>query len=100
MLILGKITDIDCFNRKKPILYSTTDKITKFWFDRALSSIEVIGNSLKVMLSGDMLITLPSGITCDNLLIDGKKTEVIKKLIGGKEIRLIYVSLGNHVITF
>ena len=81
-------------------LYSTTDKITKFWFDRASSSIEVIGNSLKVMLSGDMLITLPSSITCDNLLIDGKKTELIKKLIGGKEIRLIYVSLGNHVITF
>jgi hypothetical protein len=81
-------------------LYSTTDKITKFWFDRALSSIERLGNSLKVILSDDMLITLPKSISSDNILIDGKKAKVIKKLICGKEIRLIHVSFGNHVITF
>ena len=81
-------------------LYSTTDKITKFWFDRASSSIEQIGNSLNVILSDDMLIVLPKSISSDNLLIDGKKTKVIKKLICGKEIRLIHVSFGNHVITF
>jgi hypothetical protein len=94
--LIGKTISENRYN----CLYSTTDKITKFWFDRALSRIEKLGNSLKVILSDDMLITLPKSISSDNILIDGKKAKVIKKLICGKEIRLIHVSFGNHVITF
>lgn len=87
------------YTAEKPIVFTTTNKIARFWTARRASSVEQNGNELRVDARTDIVITLPPYYANKELTMDGNAITAQQKTVSGRRLTLVCIPQGEHVIS-
>ena len=82
------------------VLLTTTNKITRFWQDRAKAVLEYSENKIKVCSDTPLLLRLPGSFAKNDIRVDDKNAIISQKTVDGESAYLIYVPHGSHTVSF
>lgn len=82
----------------KPILFTTTNKIARFWKARSNSRIEQSENELRISAKTDLILTLPPTLAKKALTLDGNPIKTHEKTVSGRQLTLVCIPCGDHII--
>ena len=82
------------------VLLSTTNKITRFWQDRARAELEYSENEIEVCSDTPLLVRMPSNFAGEDVQVDGQSAVVSEKTVDGERACLVYIPRGRHMIRF
>lgn len=82
------------------VLLTTTNKITRFWQDRARAVLEYSENEIKVYSDTPLLLRLPDFPSKKEVLLDDRNAVISEKTVDGERAYLIYVPCGSHTVSF
>lgn len=81
------------------VLFTTTNNITRFWFDRRDCSLKTDNNVITVNAKTDVIVVLPYNFTGKQISVDGVETPVTTKEQNGKTLSLVCITEGTHIIS-
>ncbi|MBQ8882359.1 MAG: hypothetical protein IJY70_03105 [Clostridia bacterium] len=87
------------YTAQKEVLFTTTNNITRFWFDRRDCLLKMDNKSITVDAKTDIVVVLPPDFVGKTLAVDGVETPVTTKTQNGKNLSLVCVSKGLHTIS-
>lgn len=88
------------YTKRYNVMFTTTNNITRFWFDRADSKIDVQNDTLKIDAKTPCVLTLPDALAKKRVFADGIEITPTERVQGGKALSLVCLSQGEHTISF